>query len=263
MPLRVLTYAVLILVMLLATGVQAQDGFRYGNGSAGANDTLNSVASLYQLYESGQIAEAEYQAFKMLDASPNLNRTDQANFHLILAFCAAANDDEDNSVRQFVQALRLNPNLSPDPVTWSPKIRRIFNKAYPEYLKELAKERSRRSAFEGELNLQASFRSLYLPGLGQISKQEKRKGITLLAFFGAGSAIFIYSQIELPRARNRYVDASTPQDAVVRWSHYRDTYRTAVISGALAVVIYLYSFADALWSPPRVPSQDYPTPESP
>jgi len=216
--------------------------------NGGDSDTTNLQRQVYELYGSGKIAEAEHLAFSILDAQSDLTRLDRAALHTILAFCAIANADEESGVRRFVNALQLNPDLTPDPITWSPKVRRAFERAYQEYLKKTEQERQYQGALEAGICRDAASRSLYMPGLGQRLKGQPVKGTMMTALFWVAVGTFIYSEMTLPEARQQYHDAQTSSEAQDRWRDYRNWYRMALVSGSAAAVVYGGAFVDALWT---------------
>lgn len=217
-----------------------------------ADDTIEVVKQVIDLYFSGNIDGAEHLALRALDNPNALSRLDRFNLYKILAFCAVANDDVEGGIRRFKSALSLDPNIAVDPITWSPKVRHVLELARSEYDKQAKGERSYRLAIEAEICRNASLKSLYLPGSGQISKGHKWEGWIVGSLFWCTTATFVYSQLTLPTARNRYDNAKNTTEAVNRWEDYRDTYRINLISGTVAVSIYTYTFLDALWRRPSV-----------
>jgi hypothetical protein len=144
----------------------------------------------------------------------------------------------------------LNPNISPDPLTWSPKMRRAFDKALEEYIQRSERERHFRGALEASVSRKAAMKSLILPGSGQWSKGQKQKGTIMGASFWGSLALFAYSQFLLSAARQDYNDASTSQAAADTWLKYRNARYLTSAAGTLTLSIYLYTFADALWCRP-------------
>jgi hypothetical protein len=202
------------------------------------------------LYESGRITEAEHLALKILDTRDDLDRTDRSQIHQLLAFCAMANDDEANAMRQFVEALRLNPGITADPITWSPKVRRVFGLAQEEVRKQIVQEIQLKQALEASTCRRAALKSLYFPGAGQRLKGHPNRGGIISALFIGSAAGLVYSQFKLPAARDRYLNATTSQSARTYWKTYRDYYHLSTVTGLAAGAIYLYAFTDALVSPP-------------
>ena len=218
-----------------------------------SSDSADVVKEVIHLYEAGRISEAEYMSLQALDTQENLSRFDRFNLHKVLAFCAIANDDETGGIRQFTKALQLNPAMSSDPMNWSPKVREIFHRAREEYDRQEAITQLYRITTEANLCRKASLKSLYLPGAGQMMKGHKQRSITVGILFTGAVAALIYSQVALPSARDRYRQATLPDDIHRYWNDYSNLYHVANISGIVVTGIYVYAFFDALWSPPSTP----------
>lgn len=219
--------------------------------SAQPADHLNQINQAFELYDEGRLTEAEHIALRMLTRSDTLNSFDKFNLHKLLAFIAIANDDEEGGRRQFIAALRFNPAMSPDPISWSPKVRRVFDKAREEHIKEESLQQKRVLVLEATVGREASMRSLILPGSGQIYKGDSKRGIVLGASFWGSVALFTYSAINLSQSKNDYLNANTSHDANRLWKDYRNTQYMFNVSGILVGGIYLYTYFDALWGEPK------------
>lgn len=206
------------------------------------------VLQAAELYEEGRLGDAEFLALKALDSPNGLSKRDRAQLFQVLAFCAIANDDEENGKRQFVSALQLNPNLVPDPISWSPKVRRVFEKAREVYAQIIRIQAIESESREADLCRRASLQSLYFPGAGQYMKGAKLKAYTSGTLFWASLAVFAYAESALPDARDRYRNATLPLDIQHSYNDYRTLSRTALMSGSFTAACYVYSFFDALWS---------------
>jgi len=248
-----LTAVLLLLIItpwmcIFAVAQNAEKEFASGYES----DSASVIKRVTGLYEAGSIAEAEHLALRALDNPEGLSRFDRFELYRILAFCAVANDDEQGGVRQFVAALRLNPSLSPDLITWSPKVRRVFLEAKKLFEEQVSKEILTRRIREADICRRASLKSLYFPGAGQFYKKSRQKGFVVSTLFWGAAAVLIYSQAVLPTVRDRYKDSSSREEAGERWREYRDIYRLRFISGGITVSVYAYAFFDALWKRPNV-----------
>jgi hypothetical protein len=239
--------AFLICVILIAGGTPA-----YGQDGTARADSVQKMTLLQvvELYESGKVVDAEHQALKMLDEMPTLSRSEQAELYRVLAFCAIANDDETNGLRHFISALRLNPNLSADPISWSPKIRRIFDQARTEWTQIARAYVEREVSKEAELCRQATLANIFLPGRGQFRKGHTGKGWLHSTLFWSAAAIWLYAEVSLPAAHKSYQDAVTDSEIRTKYNDYRTLSRVAIGSGMVILSVYSYSFLDALWTKP-------------
>lgn len=210
--------------------------------------TSTDLQKVQELFDDGRLNEAEHYALKLLANPDSLSQYNKYSLHKLLAFISIANDDEENAVRQFVQALRYNPTVSPDPITWSPKVRRVFERARADYNQEQRELRQKSLATEAEKCRRASLKSLYLPGFGQISKDQNTKGFTITVLFIGSVVTYFYAQSVLPDARDKYERSLLPHEAARNWKEYRNAYLFVNISGLAVVSIYTYAFFDALFS---------------
>ena len=208
------------------------------------------IVRAQQFYGAGQIESAEHLALKIISDDKDLTRYEKYNAYRLLAFCAIAADNIETGKKHFISAIRNNPNMTADPLTWSPKIRNVFDMAITEVNRRKKLEREWIYASEAQLGRRASLKSLYLPGAGQLMKKQKRKGITLGVLTYAAFSGFLVGQFYLPNVRDNYMEASTPKQAEARWKEYRNARYTVSITGLAALGIYGYTFFDALWSAP-------------
>ncbi|MCF7810387.1 hypothetical protein K9N50_05320 [bacterium] len=247
---RVLVLLSLIFLISVFNSLYAYDNDtdRTGIIIENANEIVEFVIDAY---ESGDINHAENLALKALDDTSRLSRQDQFTLYKYLAFCAVANDDEAGGIRRFKSALSLKPNVVADPITWSPKVRRVFDRALTEFTKNAETLELNRNAIVAEICRTASFKSLYLPGSGQILKGSKGKGILFGALFWGMAATFVYSQASLPDSKDRYLNATNKVDAMQRWKDYRNMQHIVTISGIATATIYTYIFFDALLFKPN------------
>lgn len=238
----------LILVLLLGVAGQLSAAPEDPNSSADESDV---VAKVVAYYNAGKISDAELTAHIALDAPEDLSKFERFTLHKILAFCSVANDNDDNAIFQFREALRVNPAMKPDPITWSPKVRELFAQAKQQSERDAAVEEYYRVTLEADLGRRASLKSLYLPGAGQLMKGHDR-GIYITLLFVGAAATFIYSQSNIPSARERYENATDMDDIEKQWKRYSDLYHLSYISGSVAGSVYIYAYFDALWSKPNI-----------
>ncbi|MDP8239237.1 MAG: hypothetical protein P9X24_09110 [Candidatus Hatepunaea meridiana] len=212
--------------------------------------TVEIVKRVTELYEAGNITEAENFGMKALEDPEGLSRLDRSNLYKVLAFCAIANEDDEGSIRRFVEALNLNPLITPNQITWSPKIRRVFALARDVYETQQRKDKLSRRMQIADICRISSRKSLYFPGSGQYYKEHKVKGLIIGAIFWAAAGTHTYSQISIPSTRNHYLKSNNRVEAIDRWKDYQDVYQVAYVSGAIAISAYAYAFFDALWADP-------------
>ncbi len=238
-------------LLIFCVSACVERGFCQSQGEGDKHPNSELVNQVIFLYESGRLDEAEHLALKILDAPGALNRMEQSDIYLVLAFCSIANDDEENGRRHFISALKNNPNLKPDPIGWSPKVRQVFNRARDEWIQIAQAAVQRELSIEAELCRQAAYHSLLLPGSGQIDKGHTISGWIQGALFWGGLATAIYAQASLPALSEKYRDAIYPDKIENAYNEYRAMSRIAIVSSSVTLSIYGYSAIDALWRRPE------------
>jgi hypothetical protein len=215
------------------------------------SDVTTTISKVIEYYNKGLISDAEQYALQALDSPDKLSRFERFTLHKILAFCFIASGNDVNAIVQFREALKLNSAMKPDPITWSPKVRDLFEVAKTEHDRELVINSYYQLTLEADLGRQASLKSLYLPGSGQ-SMKGHNSGIWITALFVGAAATFVYTQVAIPAARERYEEATELDDINHQWNGYTNLYHTAHVSGVMAGSIYIYAFFDALWTKPAI-----------
>lgn len=240
------TVCVLVLLLLVSSDTMAQ------GTSSQASQSKPAMADVVQqagaLYDDGRLPEAEHIALKALDQPEGLTKLEKAELYKLLAFCSIANDDEENAIRHFISALNNNPNIYPDPIAWSPKVRQVFEQAKRQFAVTLMEVAQRRTSIEAEISRKAALRSLVVPGSGQIYKDQTLKGLIAGGLFWVSLGVFIYAESEYSSARDEYRQATG--DFNKKYDRYRNYSRLAIASGSLALISWNYSFFDALFARP-------------
>lgn len=183
---------------------------------------------------------------------------EQGELYRILGFCAIARDDTASAVKHFSDALRYNPLLTPDPLTWSPKVRWAFESARSLFQKQEKQRQKIELTWEAVVCRNASWRSLIIPGWGQYYRQEKVRAAIYSGWALLSLSIFIYAQYQLPAVRDKYRTEQNFNRIEERWRTYRDLYRLRLVSLNSLIASYLVSFWDALYRP--IPPKKLPPP---
>ncbi|MBU1984121.1 hypothetical protein KJ815_06915, partial [bacterium] len=150
-------------------------------------------------YDEGNFDEAELAALRGLRAGTELDELDLLKFHVILGYVYVARDQKDAAMREFTHILSVNPASELDPVMTSPKILEVFRQARADYMLRVASEPAVYRMPQADVRLSASWRSLVLPGWGQLYKQQKVKGSVIAAAQALSLAALVFLQIETDR----------------------------------------------------------------
>jgi hypothetical protein len=176
---------------------------------------------------------------------------DQLRFRLLLGFVYVARDQSEAARTEFLKVLAVNPAYELDPVATSPKIIEVFRNARNEYLVRVASEPAIYRMPQADVRLSASWRSLLVPGWGQVYKDQDTKGAAFAAAQVLSLAALIFMQTEVNRRHDDYLrirDFNNP-DVEDRFQEYRRAYQTRNVVGYITLGIYLVNYLDALYTP--------------
>ena len=186
-----------------------------------------------------------------------------AELHTLQALVNDYNGDREAVLEHFELALQLNPQVKLDPLFFSPDLQQTF-----ERLKNSTAQRQlqRPDATEPQIRymalrdprIDAAWRSLVLPGWGQIYKGQRKRGYTFAAITGglavATATFFILEK----RAENDYIEEVDPSLVPTKYDTYNRFFvarRSLLLATGLA---WTLNFLDALFtSPPQYPPQAF------
>ncbi len=212
-------------------------------------DSLFHVAQT--AYEDGDFYGAELAALRGLRVAEDADPLDKLKFHLLLGFVYVARDQVTEARNEFVKVVSINPAYDLDPVQTSPKIIDVFRQARNEYLARVASEPAIYRMPQADVRLSASWRSLVLPGWGQVYKNQDTKGAAIAAAQVLSLAALVFMQTEVNRRHDDYLrikDYNNP-DVEDRYQEYRRAYQTRNVVGYITLGIYFVNYLDALYTP--------------
>lgn len=181
--------------------------------------------------------------------------------HKILAIIAFQRDmNRDESQRQFVLALSIDRNLKLDTLSLSPKTTEFFDAIKSKFLAKADQPESEqaqviRYIIQPDPRPAATWRSMLLPGWGQLYKNDNRKGyalITATAITTLATGIFHVLQ---EQAHTDYRDVIEPNRIEQKYDRYNSLYQWRNNSALLAGGVWLYAVFDALLVKPKFAQQ--------
>jgi tetratricopeptide (TPR) repeat protein len=210
---------------------------------------MNPVARAEQLYNEGNFREAEQSALRSLQSPNELPPVDRANLYRLLGFTCVALGENEKAKQHFESWLELDPLANLDSVYVSPKIISVFREAAREFS---ARKAQPPPPDTGVLTLQvgAFQRSLLFPGLGQLHRNQRWKGYSLLTSEVLLLGTVVYAQIRYDEARDRYLQETNPARMQDLYDETNDFYHLRNGAAVLAAAVYLYSLFDAAYLPP-------------
>ena len=234
----------------------------YAQSNSESDSTLAAIRSLY---DNGSYISAELQARRVLE-DRRVNDTLRVQLEKYLGFTLVAQGKNESAEEHFLNALRIDSNLTLDPVLTSPKILTVFEAAKAQYRMEMAKNESEASSQSRNLVTVShgpTFRAILFPGWDQLHQGRRTKGYILLGAGAAAAVIAIASDFLRRDARTNYLNASTPSIAESRYNTYNLYYRTEIYSVSAFVLIYVYSELDAFLNlPPNLDANYSPSTRS-
>jgi tetratricopeptide (TPR) repeat protein len=225
-----------------------------------SEDSLEHMLQRAKLYyNNGEYESAINELETALQYLKQLEATDQVEAYKYFAFSYVALGDKEKAKSLFKTALRLNPSLSLDPATVSPKIIKVFEEAKAEMELEPAPiepEPVEPEVFPKEHRVSrtsALMRSCLVPGLGQIYKGHSGKGKKILIAAGITLGASVTALIIRNSAHNKYLDieAGAPQsDFDDAYNKYKAWENISVISVLCFGCVYAYNIYDVFFSKP-------------
>ena len=203
------------------------------------------IADVVNLYDQGQLQEAELLALRTLQSADSLAPVERGVLHRILGFAYVAMGENEKAKNQFIAWLDLDPLAELDSVYISPKIITVFREAKADYqqrIKDLRKAEIPITDYRRD----AAIRSLIFPGLGQIHAGYKIKGIAMVSSEALLLGAAIYCQFQYSAVRDDYLAERDPARMQDLYDDSNAYYRARNAAIGLAAGVYLYSLFDAL-----------------
>ncbi|MDY6787189.1 MAG: hypothetical protein SVK54_03585, partial [candidate division WOR-3 bacterium] len=182
----------------------------------------------------------------------DMTDTDMINLRTYLAFAQVALGNTKAAQENFEKILTINRNYSLNEEFVSPKIIDVFKQAknrvnlfitdQPDYYKYSSP--MTRVPFS-QTNLLV--KSIVVPGWGQIDKNHTVKGILTGSVFMAGAVSAIVSFIAMDNARDRYLNAASPETARQLYNTYNNYSILNRISFDIMLSAYVFNILDVLW----------------
>jgi hypothetical protein len=220
--------------------------FAYGQTAA---DSLFKIART--AYDNGEFDISELAALRGMRANPGMDELDLMKFHLLLGYIYVARDQRDASLQEFNSVLMANPKFEVDPVQTAPKIVDVFREAKRQYIDRMLNQPAVYRMPQADARLAASWRSVLLPGWGQLYKKQEVKGVVLASAQVLALVALVATQIDVNHHHNIYLDKKVYGDPTIEgaYSEYRRAYQMRNSVGYVTLGIYLINYLDALYYP--------------
>ncbi len=212
-------------------------------------------------YDNGEYEHAISELEKALQYLKQLEEGDQVEAYKYLAFSYVAFGDKAKAKEQFKKALVLEPSLTLDPATVSPKIIKVFDEAKSEMPTVLPTtpvvEPAKPPVAKQEVSTSgAMMRSCCIPGWGQMYKGHSSKGKKIMIASGITFGAALFSLILREAAHNNYIDVGPDNidEMDEAYKTYKFWYNTAAYTSLTFIGIYLYNLYDVIFTKPATGS---------
>ncbi len=227
---------IVVMVLILSGAVFSQ-------GAQDESDILQILERSKLYYNNGEYEKAITELEKALNLLYKLKQNDRVEAYKYLGFSYVAFGDIVKAKESFKKALSLNPDLTLDPTTVSPKIIQVFEAAKAEIpaldtsairVGTKPEPEYKRPDYGGAL-----IRSTVFPGWGQFYKGDRQKGMLVLVGTGSCLGATIFSALMESAAHEKYLEDEDKYKAYNFW--FNMTRIGLVSTGAF----WLYGIFDA------------------
>ncbi|MGB9773715.1 MAG: hypothetical protein ACPL4I_06840 [Bacteroidota bacterium] len=201
------------------------------------------------LYSSAMYERAELEARRALSADTTFSPEYRTELEKYLAFSLVAEGRNREAKQHFIEALKLTPDLTLDPVLVSPKIIAVFDAAKGEF----KTYQNKPSPPFIPPTPGVSWRVLVYPGWEQYRQGRTIKGITLAALESALITTTLLLDMRRRSAHEEYLSAMELPDIESKYGTYNRLRKAEIYTAAAAIGVWFYSQLDAfLVLPPHL-----------
>ncbi len=204
----------------------------------------------------GKIPAAEALADSALTVYYHFDKSHLAELHTLRALLHDFSGNESEVRKHFRLAIELSPAITLSSLYFSPKLRTIFdeernnfNGTHPSGTQNDLIEPEIRYVPVKDGRVDASLRSLLIPGWGQFYKKQKKRGYFFSATTGLLLTAATFSLLRENSARADYLDATDSQRIGELYSTYNRYYRLRRNLFLASGIVWYLGFLDALITP--------------
>ena len=229
-------------VFFLALPLLAQDALKPVE-----NDVLSELSKAYNSFDLEKSIKLLNHALTAMDHFPPEK---QIEIYKYAAFITFQNGNSALASGYFWNLLSINPTYSLDPVTTSPKLLTLFQKAKIDYLEDM---NQRLKALQVEKEPPPLPWRTLVPGWEQLHRGYRKKGVFLA---GAGITTLggtIYSFYMTRQKKDAYLLATDPQEIKSLYDRYNSFYKKQFYFAYTFAAVWALSQIDlTLWSTPYI-----------
>jgi hypothetical protein len=219
-----------------------------------AQSKEEALAEMRLAFQQLNYAAAQTAGEKSLQDWQKLAPAELIEVYQVLGIIAFSEGDFFKAKTHFEAALSLAPDLKLDALYVSPKIQQFLQEVKDNLANNGHTPAVLRYAIVPDLRPQAALRSLLLPGLGQLQKQQRGKARMMMIAAGIGVVTTGVLHARRAAAQESYLSATTIAKAASAYDRYNLLNRARNGAALATAGVWLYSFFDALLAPPNQPA---------
>ena len=188
---------------------------------------------------------------RLLKSNQRLNREHLITIHNYMALSFYNIGKLDSARSHFLTLLSIQSDFELDPINVSPKIISFFDQIKKDVKSSQTENMIgyTKYVFLEDLRPGATYRSVIIPGWGQVYKQQKKRGYIIGGAFIASLITTGASMYLEKNAHNKYSDSTTPDAIEKNYNTYNNWYKRRKFFTITTVSIWAVAILDALWAP--------------
>lgn len=221
----------------------------------------DSLAEMQKKFEQFQYGDVISMANRLLMRKYPYTKKDLLDIYKMLGIAHYSLSEDDAAKKSFIEMLRIDSTFKFDSTKVSPKIISFFRQVKNDYVEQQREIEARTVVridtvyiSQKENNLEyidkergAVARSLIVPGLGQLYKEEYLKGTLLTLLSTAALISSVYFIIDTNEKEKAYLIETNPALIESKYQDYNSSFQKRNISLISYGVIWLYSQIDLLF----------------
>ena len=221
----------------------------------------DSLALMETKFDHFQYGDVISMANKLLLGITPFSKEDLLDIYTKKGISHYSLSEDDAARKSFIEILRIDSSYSLDSSKVSPKIITFFKQVKNDYLKQEAEIESRTVVrfdtvyvpkvaydYEHESRLKnALVRSIIIPGLGQMYKEEYFKGVVLTVLSSVSLISSIYYIADTNTKEKAYLVETNSNLIESKYNEYNSAYKKRNISVISFGILWLYSQIDLLF----------------
>ncbi|MBN1998133.1 hypothetical protein JW935_11305 [candidate division KSB1 bacterium] len=199
----------------------------------------NILNELIQAYNQFDTAKCLFLLNIALGDIETFDKKDQIEIYKYAAFIAFQDNNATLAEHYFWNIMNIDPTYGLDPVTTSPKVLTLYQKAKIEYLEELNVRLQQIQI--PDFNIESSWRAFY-PGWEQYHRGFRQKGGILLSSASLTLGGFFYSVVRTRTNRADYISAKAGVEQA--YNKYNVSYKNQFYFGYAFLAVWIVSQCD-------------------